>query len=495
MDENINQNPLATAPIWSLIRKFAIPAATAMLVSAIYNITDQIFIGHVIGMNGNAATNIAFPLVTFVVSISLMLGFGGAANFNLNMGEGKKEEATHYIGNSVVLMAILGAVIMISTLFFLEPLMRIFGASDVTLPLAMTYTRITAWGIPFLIFATASSHLIRADGSPTYAMVSTLVGAILNIFLDALFMFPLGLGMAGAAYATVIGQIVSAVISVGYLFRFKTVRLTKEAFTLKLSCLKNIARLGTSSFLNQIIMMAIQIIMNNSLKYYGGVSVYGEDIPIAVVGVISKVGMIAFSVLIGIGQGCQPIFGYNYGAKNYGRVKETYKKGAVACISISVLAFLAFQLFPREIVSIFGTGSPEYFDFAEHYMRIFMMMMFINGIHPLTANFFTSTGKAKQGIFLSISRQGLFLIPLLLILPSWMGLNGVLYAGPISDAMAAVISILFVYVEFKKMGTLQAEETGKKHAILALEEELDGCEAELERMIKSFKEKEYKEGV
>ncbi len=458
MSQNqVKENPLATAPVWSLISKFAVPAVISMLVTAIYNITDQIFIGQVVGIYGNAATNVAFPLVTLVMSMSLLLGFGSAANFNLNMGAKHKEEAARFAGTGISLMVLSGVVIALLAILFLRPLMLLFGATEITLPLAMTYTRITAIGIPFVLFTTASSNLIRADGSPTYAMFSNIVGAVLNVFLDALFMFGFGWGIAGAALATIVGQIVSALITLWYILHFKTVTLNRDKFRIRIKYVKAIASLGMAGFFTQFMMMLVQVTMNNVLNHYGSLSSYGSEIPFAVVAVISKLTSFVFAFLVGIGQGCQPIFGFNYGAGNYARVKETYKKGLIAALSISTLAFLLFQLFPRPIVSIFGNGTEEYFEFATRYMRIFMLMMFVNGMHPLTTNFFSAIGNARGGAVLSICRQGFFLIPLLLILPRFMGIDGVIYAGPISDGLAVIVSIGMVVWEMRKISRLEGK--------------------------------------
>ena len=450
-------NPLGAEPIGKLLARFAIPSIIAMLVSSLYNIVDQFFIGRSVGMLGNAATNVAFPLSITCTAISLLCGIGGAANFNLSMGRKEKEKAVSFAGGAIGMMLILGVVLCVVSEIFLEPMMRAFGATDQVLDYALLYTGITAYGFPFLIVTTGGSNLIRADGSPKYSMLCTLVGAIINTILDPLFIFGFDMGMAGAAWATIIGQIVSGLMVLGYLTRFKTVHIPLKSLLPSKAAWIPILSLGMAPFFNQIAMMIVQVVMNNTLTYYGAQSAYGSDIPLACVGIISKVGMIFFAIVIGISQGIQPIISYNYGAGKYERVKSTYKKAVTAAIGISIVAFLLFQLMPRQIIGIFGSGSEEYFLFAEKFFRIYMFFTFINGIQPITANTFTSIGKAGKGIFLSLTRQLIFLLPLLIILPFFIGIEGVMFSAPIADGIAAVLCIFFIVKEFRQMGEKKVE--------------------------------------
>ena len=445
------KNPLGYAPVGKLLPKFAIPAVISMLVSALYNIVDQIFIGQGVGMYGNAATNVAFPLTTLATSMGLLLGIGGASNFNLEMGRKQEEKAKKIAGSAFGSLFIAGVVICVVVRLFLKPMILAFGATPEVINYAMEYVGITSLGMPFYILSVGGNHLVRADGSPTYSMVANVSGALLNTILDPLFIFVFQWGIAGAAWATIIGQFVSAIMVMVYWPRYKTVKLEKEDFLPRLSCVSQIASLGAASCFNQLAMMVTQIVMNNVLRHYGALSVYGSDIPLAVVGIVSKVNMVFMSIVIGISQGSQPIFGFNYGAKQYDRVKKTYKLSASIATGIAVVAFLGFQIFPRQIISIFGNGDELYYQFAISFFRIFMFFTFVNGIQPLTANFFTSLGKARKGIFLSMTRQLIFLIPLVLILPAFMGIEGVMYAGPIADAVAGILAIVFVYREFRSM--------------------------------------------
>ncbi len=445
------KNPLATQPIGKLIARYAVPSIISFLVSALYNIVDQIFIGQGVGMLGNAATNVAFPLTTITTSIALLLGIGSASNFNLEMGAGNKEKAARIAGAGLSLMVIFGVTLAVGVIVFLNPMLTAFGATQSVLPYAQTYTSITTLGIPLLILTSGGCQLIRADGSPIYSMMCMLSGAIINTILDPIFIFGFGMGMAGAAIATVLGQLVSAMIAIAYFRKFKTVRLERRFFKPTAQNTKLICSLGAASCFNQLAMTAVQIVMNNTLTYYGALSHYGSEIPLACVGVITKVNIVLMAFILGITQGCQPINGFNYGARNYKRVKQTYRKAAFIILIVSTVAFLCFQIFPRQIISIFGQGSEDYFEFAERYFRIFMMLTFINGIQPLTANFFTSIGKATRGILLSLTRQIIFLLPLIVIFPAIWGIDGVMYAGPIADAAAAILAVFLVVGEMRHM--------------------------------------------
>lgn len=450
-----SENPLGSEPVSSLLRRFAIPSVIAMLVSALYNMVDQLFIGHSIGVLGNAATNVAFPLSMVCTSIGLLCGIGGAANFNLCMGRKDPEHAKSYVGNAISMLAILGVILCVTVQLFLRPMMLLFGATPDVIDYACTYTRITSIGFPFLIVTIGGSNLIRADGSPKFSMLCNLVGAIVNTILDPLFIFVFHMGMAGAALATITGQILSFALVVLYLRGFKTLPLSLSDLKPNMACWARIAALGATPAFNQVAMMVVQIVMNNTLTHYGSNSVYGSDIPLACAGIISKVNMLFFSFVIGISQGLQPIVSFNFGAQKYDRVKDAYKKAVFAATAISIVAFLCFQLFPRQIIGIFGSGSEEYLHFAERYFRIFLFFTFLNGIQPVSSNFFTSIGAPKKGIFLSLTRQIIFLLPLLLIFPYLFGIDGVMYTAPIADLAAASVSIVMVVREFKIMIELQ----------------------------------------
>lgn len=442
-------NPLGVQPVNRLLSQFAIPSIISMLVGSLYNIVDQFFIGQRVGELGNAATNIAFPLSTSCLALALLIGIGGSSAFNLAMGSGHEKRAVNIMGNAVVLLAGSGLVLSIITLLFLKPLLLFFGSPKAVLPYAMEYTKITAFGFPFLLLSTGGGHLIRADGRPRITMLCNLVGAVLNTILDALFVFGLNLGMSGAALATIIGQIVSGALAIGYLMHGKTVTIRRENLRIKWENVTRIASLGMAPCSNQVAMMVVQIIMNQSLKHYGSHSIYGENIPIACAGIITKVNMIFMSFVIGLSQGLQPIASFNYGAGKKGRVKEAYIKAISIGAVLAVIAFLMFQFFPRQIISIFGDGSELYYQFAIRYFHVFLFFTFVNFMQPITSNFFTAIGKPKVGSFLALTRQILFLLPLILLFPLFLGIDGIMYAGPVADCLAAVVCFIMIYRELR----------------------------------------------
>jgi putative MATE family efflux protein len=447
-------NILGYEDINKLIAKFAIPAIISMIVNAIYNIIDQVLIGWSnVGMLGIAATTVSFPMTIIVTAVSLLFSVGGASNFNLNLGEGKKDAAGSIAGNALSLGTVTGVVMMLLALIFLLPMLPLFGATEANMPLAVDYTIIVLFGIPFQILATITSALIRADGSPKYSMTCMLAGAIFNIVCDPFVLFVLGWGIKGIALTTMLGPVITTVMGAYYIYRrFKSVTLKKENFRLRFDNVKRIVALGLAAFFNQIAMTVMQIILNNALKTYGGASIYGSDITIAAVGSIGKINMIFLSICIGIGQGCQPINGFNYGAGNYDRVKRTYFVAIRWALFISAITFLLYQFFPRPLIMIFGDNPEAFYDFGTRYLRIYMMLAFLSGIQPVTSNFFTSIGKAYKGVFIAMTRQILFLIPLLVILPLYFALDGVLYAGPIAEVITAIVAIGLVAYEIKHLG-------------------------------------------
>jgi putative MATE family efflux protein len=426
------------------------------LVASLYNIVDQIFIGRGIGINGNAATNVAFPLTTICVSISLFLGLGGASIYSISLGQGNKKKAADMIGNTIVLAIVFSLIFSIVVRVFVKKFMIMFGATQEVLQYSIDYTSITSIGfIPF-VFSTVMSHIIRADGSPKYSMFSVLIGAAVNIILDPIFIFKFNMGISGAALATIIGQFISFFITLRYVFKFKNITFNRYSFNLYSENVLKIFSLGASGGINQFSMMIVQITMNNVLSYYGTLSIYGGNIPLAVSGIIAKINMLIMAFIIGSGQGSQPIIGFNYGAKNYDRVIETYKLTVSITTIVALISFLIFQIFPRQVVSIFGDGSELYFQFAERYMRVYMALMIVNGIQPVSGTFFTSIGKAFKGAFIAMTRQLLFLLPLIIILPRIFGIDGIMYAGPIADGIALIVTIIFVSLEIKKIKKLKS---------------------------------------
>lgn len=449
--KSVRSEFLGNAPVTSLMVKFAVPSIIAMLVGALYNIVDQLFIGQAVGPLGNAATNIAFPFSTSCLSLALLFGIGGASCFNLNMGRGEREKAPYFVGNAAVMMLLCGVLLMVITKLFLTPLLNMFGSPADVLPLAQEYVRITSWGFPFMIITTGGGHLIRADGSPRMTMLCNLLGAVINTGLDALFVLGFQWGMAGAAYATIIGQIISGTVAIIYLTRYKTVHVGLKHLRIRWKYTGRIMAIGMASCINQLAMMVVQIAMNNLLKHYGALSVYGESIPIAVSGIVMKVNQITFSIVIGLGQGAQPIISFNYGAEKYERVRKAFRSAITVGAAVAVSAFILFQLFPREIIAAFGTGSDEYFDFGVKFFRVFLFFTWLNCLQPIASTFFTSIGKSVKGAFLSLTRQILFLLPPMIVLPLFMGIDGILWSGPLADLLSGIACVIMLIVEFRIM--------------------------------------------
>lgn len=455
----MRENPLEYESIPKLLKGFALPSITATLVSSLYNIVDQIFIGQGVGYLGNAATNVSYPLSTICLAISLLIGIGSASRFSIHLGQKDYETAAKLVGNGIVLMLLSGVLYLILGEVFLSPLLRIFGATDEVMPYAVQYSEITLIGVPFLIMTNGISNLIRADGRPKYSMICMVAGAIANTILDPIFILVFDLGVFGAALATILGQILSFLLAVPYLWHFQTVTLDKSCF--RLEPRENITTLymGTSSCVNQIAITIVQIVLNHSLTYYGAHTIYGEDIPLAACGVVMKTNAILLSIIVGISQGVQPIIGYNYGAGKYTRLKKAYLLALKWNFCVSAVGFILFQFCPKLILSIFGSGNALYEEFAVLFMRTFLLMVLVNGVQLLSSNLFTAIGKASKGLLLSLTRQVFFLIPLILVLPLKFGLFGVLLAGPIADFIAFVASVLLVWREFKKMNRLEASQS------------------------------------
>lgn len=445
------ENPMGTKPVPKLLVSLAIPAIIANLVNSLYNIVDQIFIGHKIGYLGNAATNIAFPLTTICLAIGLMAGLGAAAGFNLELGRKNPEHARKIAGTAFSALLICGVVLCILIRIFLKPLMIAFGATDNILDYAMEYSAITSLGIPFLLFSTGTNPIVRGDGNAAYSMMSIVTGAILNIILDAFFMYGLDLGIAGAAWATIIGQIVSAVMLAVYFRKFRNVTFSIEDFIPKWKYIVQICKLGFASFIFQASLLVVQVTLNNLLRTYGGQSVYGSDVTIAVAGILSKINAIFVAVVIGVVQGSQPICSFNYGAKKYTRVRETVRLLLITTTVLSTIIFIVIQCFPRQIIGLFGEGNDAYFEFATMYTRGFAACMFLNGIQVSSSTFFPSIGKAGKGAIISLSKQIILLVPLLLVLSHFLGLTGIIIATPITDALAFVLAVSLLYFEMKNM--------------------------------------------
>lgn len=449
---NNEENILGTEKIVKLIKKFSIPCIISLLVNSLYNIVDQIFIGWGVGYLGNGATNVVFPLTVVCLAFALMLGDGSAAYLSLKLGEKKKEEASKGVVNGISLSVIISIIFCIITLVFLPQLLNIFGCTDALREYALNYGYIIAIGLPFMIMGTTLNSIIRADGSPNYSMITMLAGAILNIILDPIFIFIFKMGIEGAAIATVISQILTFILNVIYIKKFKSITVKKEYLKIKFSTTKKVVALGISSFITQMSFVLVMAIENNLLGKYGANSKFGSEIPITVFGIVMKISQILNSIIIGIATGAQPIFGYNYGAGKYDRVKKTLKIVFGSSLIVSIIAFILFQTIPDKLISIFGSGDGNYMEFACLAFRTYLMLCICNGIQIPSGIFFQAIGKSVKSAILSLSRQILFLIPAMIILGKNFGVIGVLYAGPVADGLAFVISTTLLILEIKHLG-------------------------------------------
>ena len=444
-------NPLGSEKVGVLLRKYAIPSIISLIINSLYNIVDQIFIGHGVGYLGNGATNIIAPIATIAIALSGLLGDGLAAVYSLSLGRKEPKKAAQAVGNMVVVASITGIAFGAFAFVLIEPLCRLFGATDNILPYALRYGRIIAIGFPFVILGTAINSVIRADGSPRYAMFAMMIGAILNTILDPLLIMGFHWSIEGAAIATVFSQFVGLCFNAAYLFRFRNIRLSKDCFIPRASTTVRIMSLGFASCFNNLSATLVAAISNNLLAGYGALSPYGPDIPVTTFGLCLKVSMIIFSVAIGIASGSQPIIGYNYGAKLNERVRETYLKACKYATIVAIVAFAAFEGFPLFFLRLFGTESPLYEEFGVKCFRIYLLLTFLNGVQACAGVFFQAIGKPVKAAITSMSKQFLFILPAMLILTRLIGVEGVLWSGPVADALAFVLACIFSAGELRKL--------------------------------------------
>lgn len=453
------ENILGTEKITKLIKRFSIPCIISMLVNSLYNMVDQIFIGHGVGMLGNGATNVVFPISVIALAVSLMFGDGSSAFLSLKLGEKKEDEAATGVGTGILLSIIISIIFTLITYIFLNDLLNLFGCTPALKEYATSYGRIITLGLPFVIIGTTLNSIIRADGSPKYSMFSMVLGAVLNIILDPIFIFIFKKGVEGAALATIISQIVTFILNVLYLKKLKTIKLTSETLKPKWNYIKKVTLLGTSSFITQMSIVLVIAVENNLLGKYGASSSFGSEIPITVLGIVMKISQILYSVIIGLSVGAQPIFGYNYGSGKKERVKETLKIVLRVSLIITLISFILFQTIPDKLILLFGSGNDKYIEFACLTFRIYLMLVIANGIQMPAGIFFQAIGKSTKSAILSLSRQVLFLIPAMFILGRIFGLMGILYAGPVADGVAFILSALFLTLEIKALSKEKVKET------------------------------------
>ena len=447
----MKENILGTEKISKLMLKFSIPCIISLLVNSLYNIVDQIFIGWGVGYLGNGATNVVFPITMISLAFSLMLGDGAGAFLSIKLGEKKKEEASTGVGNAITLSVIVSTLLCIVSLIFMPKLLSLFGATEELLPYAKSYGYIIAIGVPFMMIGTTLNSIIRSDGQPAYAMKTMVIGAILNTILDPIFIFVFRWGVTGAALATIISQILTFILNILYLKKIKSIKITKKSFKLTKEASKKVSTLGISSFITQMSFVLVITVENNMLKKYGIDSKFGPNIPITVLGIVMKISQILNSIIVGLAVGAQPILGYNYGAEKYDRVKQTLKTTLKVSLIISTIAFILFQTIPDKLIGLFGGGDELYIEFACLSFRIYLMLVIFNGVQVPSGIFFQAIGKSVKSAILSLSRQILFLIPAMIILGKLFKIKGVLYAGPLADSLAFILSIILIIHELKVM--------------------------------------------
>ena len=460
--EQTNQSYLAAESLGKLMGKYAVPCIISLLVGALYNIVDQIFIANAtyLGSYGNAANTVVFPLTVIALAIAVMIGDGCCAFVSLSLGQGKQADARSSMGNAVILTVLASVVLTAIYLIFSDPIIAMFGGTvnEETFHHSKEYFFWISLGIPFYMFGQAMNPVIRADGSPKFAMASTLVGAVINIILDPIFIFVFRWGMMGAAVATVLGQIATAVLAVWYLFHTKTVPLSKSAFRLRAEIVRRSLGLGICSFLSQISLVAAMAAINNMVRKYGAMdAVFGQtqyaQIPMAVVGIVMKFFQIVISIVVGMAAGCIPIVGFNMGAQLQSRVKGLFTRLLIAEACVGAIALLIVEFLPMQLIGIFGAANESvyYTEFAMRAFRIYLCMVVFACINKAAFIFLQAMGKAIASTMLSMVREIVFGVGFALLLPIFFGLDGVLYSMPVSDVLTAVVSAIVIGMTYRQL--------------------------------------------
>ena len=454
---NSNVDLLGTEPIGKLMARFAVPSIIALVVNSLYNMVDQVFIGNGVGYLGNAATNVILPVMMAVLAVGLMLGDGCAAFMGLNIGKGEQEKATKGVGNAVVLTILFGICFGIICQLLLEPLCWMFGATEQSISYCLAYGRPIILGFPFLAIDMSFASIIRADGRANVGLIGMLIGCVANIILDPIFIFVCHWGVAGAGWATIAGQILNAIYFLVCITKCKSITLKKEHLKLSGKIIGKICLLGIASFITQFALVIVIGVTNNTLKKYGEVSKYGADIPVSTMGIVMKVSQILTSIVLGLATGILPIISYNYGSRKYDRVKSLYKRALLISTCVMFVSFLILEIFPEQIVGIFGKQDPLYMEFAQKCMQTYLLAIFTVGASIVTGIFLQAVDCPIQSMLLSLLRQIVILVPAVLILGAVGGVTGILWAGPISDTISCIASLLTLGVCWKKI--FEEEET------------------------------------
>lgn len=472
--EELNSNEfLVKEKLGVLMRKFSVPCIISLLVAALYNIVDQIFIANAdyLGSYGNAANTVVFPLTVIALAVAVMIGDGCCAFVSLSLGAGNKENAHRSMGNSVILCILSSVVITVLYFILQDPILTAFGGNvnEETFVQSKEYFTYITIGIPFYMFGQAMNPIIRSDGSPKFAMVSTLLGAVINIILDPIFIFVFKWGMMGAAVATVLGQVVTAVLSIWYLCHLKAVKLEKDSFKLHGDVIKRFIPLGICSFLSQISLVAAMAAINNMIRKYGALDeIFGQSqyaqIPMAVVGIVMKFFQIVISIVVGMAAGCIPIVGYNIGAGREDRARKLFTYLLTCEALVGVVAFLIVELLPRQLIQIFGAANESvyYTDFAIKAFRVYLCMIIMACVNKATFIYLQSLGKALLSTVLSMVREIVFGVGFALLLPHFFGLDGVLYSMPVSDILTFVVSVIAIIYTYRVLGKKTEQDGAKK---------------------------------
>ncbi|MDE7106345.1 MAG: MATE family efflux transporter [Anaeroplasmataceae bacterium] len=453
---------LGEEKIHKLLMKFSIPCILSLLISALYNIVDQIFVGNSeLGYLGNAATGIVFPILIIAQAFAWCIGDGSAAYLSLCQGRKDTKSAHQCIGTGITITLIISVILLTVFLIIKEPLLRLFGASDNTIGLAIDYFVIVIPFFPIFMIMNMMNSVIRADGSPAFSMIAMAAGAVVNIILDPVFIFACHFGIAGAAWATVIGQVVSFVLTVIYCFRTKTFKLLLKSFIPNFRIFKNALLLGISTFITQMSIVIISLVCNIMLAKYGALSKYGPDIPISAISIETKVFTIIINIVVGIVLGGQPIIGYNYGAGNMKRVKKTYQLIILSSLIVGLVSTLIIEVFPDAVIGIFGSANdPLYLEFSRKLFRIFLSLVTGTCLIKMTSIFFQAVGQTVKATIVSLTRDIICFIPLVVCLPLGLGIDGILYAAPIADAIGILVAGILTILFFKglKQHDLKLEE-------------------------------------
>ena len=461
MDQKSNAF-LETEKIGKLMQKYAVPCVISLLVAALYNIVDQIFIANAdyLGSYGNAANTVVFPLTVVALAIAVMIGDGCCAFVSISLGANRKEDAHRSVGNAVLLCLISSVVVTAVYLIFMDPILTAFGGrvNEETFACAREYFFWITLGIPFYMFGQAMNPIIRSDGSPQFAMVTTVAGAVTNIILDPIFIFPLKMGMMGAAVATVIGQILTAVLSVWYLFHMKALRLERSSFRLSGALMRKFLPLGITSFLSQASLVVSMAAVQNMCTKYGAMDpVFGQaayaQIPLAVLGIVMKFFQIVISIAVGTAAGCIPVVGYNIGAQRKDRAKTLFTYLLITEAAVGFVALLIVELLPKQLIGIFGAGneSAYYTEFAVKSFRIYLCMMVLATVNKGTFIYLQALGKAVQSTLISLAREVVFGVALPILLPAFFGLDGLLYSFPAADILTFFIAAFVIVRTYREL--------------------------------------------